>query len=325
MMKLLSLKLICPLLLCILTVPGVSAQDATGIYGKYNRSVKGDPQGASYLYMLKDYHYVIVFFGGAQLGTWTLSEQGLVVFRPHMPSSRFQLYGRHNPDIKDSTRICFQQFAEEETFIGTGGEGAGQPLLQRVFNPEPNCFGYPYVYRFQGKKKNFVFANKPYRDEDSVEARQLYPFSNPDGYNDFIAVYHKPGGEYEPFVARWNGKALAFSEDDIDVPSPFEEGEDREFLDELSHANPDPDTIFFNPRYKEAPDVAQDTLNFTYHKEKGAYISTLNYREGEEYDREADDFNRMNIVYPFRKLQPGAPVKGSFTLAGGSLFHASCE
>lgn len=325
MKLLLNPKLILIIFLYGLAAPGVFAQETTGIYGKYNRSVKGDPQGASYLYMLKDHHYVIVFFGGAQVGTWTLADQGLVTFTPRKPSLRFQLYGRHNPDIKDSTRICFQQFAEEETFIGTDQENASTPLLQRVFNPEPNCFSYPYVYRFPGRKKDFVFANRPYRDEDSLEARQLYPFRNPEEYNDFIAVYHTPNGEYEPFMARWNGKALAFSEEDIDEPSPFNEGEEREFLDELSRANPDPDTVFFNPRYKEADNVAQDTLNFVYNKTKAAYISPLNYREGEEYDTDADDFNRMSIVYPFRKLQAGTPVKGRFALAPGSLFQVSCE
>ncbi len=313
------------LLQCGNAGPVAMAQDTGAIYGKYNRGVKGDPQGASYLYVLKNHRYVIVFFGGAQTGIWELSKNNLVTFTPRTPAARFQLYGRHNPDQKDSTRICFQRFSDEETFIGTIGVEMATPLLQRVFNPDPNCFSYPYVYCFPGVKKDFVFADKPYGNGDMPEASLLYPFQNLEGYNDFIAAYFTPHGEYRPFMARLTPKGLAFSEEDIAPAGAIDAEEEREFLDAFNNANPDPDTVFFNPRYNEAPDVSGDTLNYTYNSKKQAYVSPMNYTEGEEYEKDADDFNRMNIVYPFRRLKAGVSLKREFTIAPGSLFQVSCR
>jgi len=303
-----------------------SGQNAPDLAGVYNRSFKGDPHGASYLFVLEGHRYIITYFGGAQIGSWKMAKEHIVEFTPDVSPHPFVIYGRHNPMIGDSTRIFFNGFEEEETFIHPGPIGKEKPLMQRVFNKDPNCFGFPYVHKFAGIKTDLSFVNIGMMDFSGEGPRDIYTFQNEEKYNDFAAYYFEKKQEDRPFYAMVKDGKLYFDEEDYAEKHPLPEtGEDAEFIRSLAGFERIPEEVFYNPYYGTCENAGKDTLNYEFHEAKNAYISPLNYTEGEELVKGDNAFNTCSIVYAFKKLSAFSVTKRVFEIDEKPLFQVSCE
>lgn len=320
-------KYILILSLIFISYQGIG-QTVPDIVGTYDRSHHGDPQGASKLFVLKDHKYVIVFFGGAQTGTWNIGEDSLVTFEPAVTKERFTIYGRHNKDLGDSTRIGFMDFTSEDTFIHFGDPGKEKPVMKKVFNDSPNCLSFPYLYKYKGVAPQISFVNKPYqREGDEVAVQDLYTFQNPEHYNDFIAYFFKEARRKRPLTAIAKKGRLYFEEDDSEEKGPLpDRKEELDMIMAVSHIEVNPAEVYFNPFYGQyEKDVKNDKLNYTYNEAKGAYISPGNYKEGEEYKKDDESFNRMYIIYAFKAIQPSAKVKRPYDIDQVPLFTVKCK
>ena len=56
---------------------------------------------------------------------------------------------------------------------------------------------------------------------------------------------------------------------------------------------------------------------------KNAWISPLNYKEGEEYNKGDNAFNETHIIYVFDAIK-GAKSKTAFTIDEAPLFTRHC-
>lgn len=322
------------LLLTIFLSLSIQAQMNTintdSLPGRYHRSGGGDPLGGSDLFILPDNRFVVTYFGGAISGQWRLNDK-MVIFTPTAASQPFQLFGRHNPKLGDTTRIFFQGFQDDETFIRLNFQPGDTASMQRVFNISPNCFGFPYVTTFPGKTANIALACKPYIDsrEDEATTQPIYKFSNTQNYNDFTVFYMSARKAPRGFRVLPKDNRVYFSETSYAEKRPLpQSGEDHEFIQQLAVRKAETDTVFFNPWYKQAPhSLVQDTFNYKYIAERDMYINFLNYKEEDEYIKGEDGFNNMFVVYPFHILRPAeAPVKQKFTIATTKpLFIAQCD
>ena len=75
------------------------------IAGSYYQS-SGNPEGGTSFIVSPNNHFVVAYFGGVQKGTWKLLENDTYEFIYHS-EPKFVLYGRQNPQLKDSVAISF--------------------------------------------------------------------------------------------------------------------------------------------------------------------------------------------------------------------------
>lgn len=302
------------------------AQHSTNIVGLYSPSKNRSPEGNAHVYILSNHIYVVPYFGGVQVGRWEIGKDSMVTFNPKVYPYPFVFWGRHNKDLGDSVRIYFSDFDNDENFIALGNTGA-QPQLQRVFNESPNCVPYPSVYKFTKHTDTIQVATIPY-DHGENRVPDIYTFINEEHYNDFIAFHIRRKSDDHPFYAQVKKGELYFNEDDFSVKYPLpQEGEDLAFIQQFSQTIDSdlPDTMFYNPYYKNCDEEVYDTMNYHYDVNKGAFISLHNYEEGEEYTPMDDSYNRCFIIYPFKQLRQFTKVKQRFTIMGKPLFNFSCE
>jgi len=315
---LLSILMICSLCSC--------AQNEPDISGTYDRGQHGDPQGFADLFVLKNHTFAIVFFGGGVAGTWKI-EQNQVIFTPYVLPQTFAIYGRHNPDLTDSTRMAFMGFTDDQTFVNTGANQNGKAVMKRVFNPNPNCLDFPNVTKFKGIQQQISFVNALYHPEaEPAVPQETYTFGNTAQYNDFISYYYTPKKSYRPFSASLTKGGLQFRGDEITAKKPLpSRKEDLEMLNSFQQNDLNPPEVQFNPYYggEAKTDVTKDNLNYTYNKKKNAWISQLNYTEGEEYTKSDDAFNQRNIIYVFKAIKPVTSIK-TYTIDEVPLFTRLC-
>jgi len=304
-------------------------QAQSNIAGIYKQR-SNDPQGGASMFVLEDHKFVVVFFGGALVGEWSINGND-VEFKPFKSDQHFLIYGRHNPDLKTTSRIYFQGFNERETFIGFGEKQAEKQLLKRVFNVSPNCVPYPSVSKFRDIFSKIYLSDQPDHfgdvESDPKAKRNIYAFTNKEKYNDFIAYYIKDNREEEPFYAKLKGGELTFERENFSAKRPLPtSGEDFEFIEKIAHAPRSTDKVFYNPFYNRTAEDVNDIHNWKFNEKKNAYISFLNYTEGEEYKPEAQDaYNKMNIVYQFNILPLTDKVVAPFSIDNKPLFTATCD
>lgn len=296
----------------------------TNIAGVYKRS-SGNPEGGNTFFIFEDNRFVVAFFGGVITGTWTM-DKNKIYFKPNVKEHSFYLYGRHNKDLKTTTRIYFQGFNEDPTFIGLGKKQGEKPLLRSVLNENPNCVPYPSVAKFGEVPAEILFTDAPYGDD--APKRNVYTFENPEKYNDFIAYYAKEDRDRRPFDAELKGGKIHFGYDDkgsTKYPLPTK-GEDFEFIKQILDAPQSTDKVFYNPFYNESVENVNDKLNWKFDEGKNAFINFLNYVEGEENrPDEQDAYNKMNIVYQFNLLKLGKKQPADFAREAKPLFVATCK
>lgn len=296
----------------------------TNIAGVYKRST-GNPEGGNTFFIFDNHKFAVAFFGGVIVGTWMV-ENNIIYFTPNVKEHSFYIYGRHNKDLKDSSKIYFQGFNEEKTFVGLGKKQAEKPLLTSVFNDNPNCVPYPSVAKFGEIPAQILFTDLPYGNDDAKRA--MYIFDNSEKYNDFVAYYVKDDLERRPFDAKLKGDKIYFGQDEngtTKYPLPTK-GEDFEFIKKLLDAPESTDKVFYNPFYNESGEDVNDKLNWKFDESKNAYINFQNYVEGEENrPDEQDAYNKMNIVYQYNLLKLAKKQHENFAKEAKPLFVANCE
>jgi hypothetical protein len=302
----------------------VNAQDQ--IAGVYKLS-SGNPEGGNTFFIFNDHRFVVTFFGGVLVGTWSIQDKQ-VNFKPFVSEHQFYIYGRHNSDLKNGSRIYFQGFQEEPTFIGFGKMQLDQPLLKSVFNPNPNCVSYPSVAKFNEVPTQILLSNQSDYQSNQGLKRNVYTFSNTEKYNDFIAYYQEDSQDKKPFSATLKGGKLFFGYDEkgaVKYPLPTK-GEDFQFIKQILEAPTSVDKVFYNPFYNQSNENLNDKYNWKFDERKNAYINIHNYVNGEENrPKEQDAYNKMNIIYQFNLLKLVEKKVKPFAIDRKSLFVAICK
>jgi hypothetical protein len=302
------------------------AQIPVDIEGAYSPGRSGgSPEGGAHLFILGDSVYVVAYFGGVQVGKININADHLVTFSPSYYPYDFAVWGRHSKETGDSIRVHFSNFERAGSFIGFGKPGTG-PALQRVFNPDPNCFSFPYVCKFKAKADTILLSVRV-NDKDEHSRPGLYQFINTAGFNDFIIYYFDKKEDNRPFYAKLKDGKLVFEDQSFLSKKPLPDGENLAFIKEAASAAGKgiEDTLLYNPFYNNCREDIYDTLNYRYDSSKNAYINFPNYEEGEENQTSDDGYNRCYILYPFRQLKQFYKESRPFTVLEKPLFTAKCR
>jgi hypothetical protein len=325
--KIMAMCLLLSLVFLSLSSCKPPAKPEPAIAGVYNTSSGGDPQGGGGLYILPDHRFVMLFFGGAAMGTWEISDT-TVLFKPQFKPTGFRLYGRRNTKLGDSIRIYFEGF---DTF-GTAAIGFNAPAktVKQVFNDSPNCTEYPTVGKFKGIPQNIVLAARTVDENGRLAANPdwyIYTCNNPDKHNDFIALYNPETNHprLQDFRGSIHNGKLNFAQKSSEK-KPLPGASEMKAIYQLLNMPMDPESAYYNPYYKEAmAGVEKDTLNYKFNSGKGAYINFQNYKEGEENKPVKDgDYNNMNVIYRYRKLNY-TTTSGPVKLDAKPIFTAKCK
>ena len=323
--------------------------------GAFAMSHEHDPQGNAALFVLENNRYVIVYFGGAEVGSWKKVRDSFVVFFPYTAPAPYELYGHYNPALKDSLRIYLTGFTNDACYMAFNVVDTTVPVLQRVSDPSSNCRTYHNVYHFASGATTLSFAHQSYPAYGEVATKSdLYTFTNGAGYNDFIAYHYSSKHDNHAFFALWSKQQLYFNH----FPEEYfgaayknrlpailagktrfwydktngnrrgalpNKGEDAALIRGLGAEIVVPDTVFYNPFYKELPmDSRTLQQEYTYHPQKAAYLDK-EYIEGEENGDAYKNYNSDNLIYLFKRLPTVTTKATGFSTNEKPLFNYICD
>lgn len=307
-----------------------NAQNSPNIMGLYNLG-SSSPEGGSHLFVLENGNYAITYFGGLQTGKWKITEENVCKFYPNIKESKFELFGRHNKDLKDSTKLFFNGFENSETFIQLRAVKEEENTMQRVFNIGANCFSPPYVHTFKTIANCISFMSIQYGDDDTKHSIIL--IENPKGYNDFVANFIKVDNyEVQPLIARFKDDKLFFEENFTAERTPLDEfGEDVEFIKKVIDMESNRDTIYLNPSYnlfgQLDDDQGQQDIHehHVFNEQKNAFIDTAYYVEGIEYANSEASYEDMSIIYSYSALKEYSKKSAKYKINEKTLFQVNCD
>lgn len=306
-----------------------NAQNSTNIIGLYNLG-SSSPEGGSHLFVLENENYAITYFGGIQTGKWKLTKENTYMFTPNSQKSKFELFGRHNKDLKDNTKVFFNGFENNQTFIQLRKTKEETYIMQQVFNTDANCFSFPYVHTFNTIANSISMMYKNYNEDGNP----IISFKNPEGYNDFVANFIQVDShESRPFFASFKDDKLYFKNDDYSQRTSIDnESEDIKFIKKFIDKEVNKDTtIYLNPSYNtfgqlDSEEEDQDIHeHHVFNKQKNAFINTEYYIEGEEFIKTDNSFENMSIIYAYKILKEHTKEVEKYKLNKNSLFIVKCD
>ncbi len=243
---------------CLLTfVSIVNAQQIPDLIGKYYQpGTPGDGAGGTYMYLLENNRFAIIAYATFVTGTWQMDSMHVVTLVPKNPEQQFILYGRHNPQLNSGYKLKFEGFEDNPLLMGRNTTDS----LQRIFNPDANCFHYPYVYTFNKKDQSIAFTILP----DSSYQSEGYIYLLDSLHNDFLAYYINPSQFHKPiqFLAKAGGGLQGMDHKNTMIKHPINE-EDLEELNEIEQE--------FSTAYKPNP-------SDQYHKISPHQIKIITYK-----------------------------------------------
>lgn len=207
----------------------------------------------------------------------------------------FEIYGKHNPKLKDSTRIMLSHTTDDETFMQIGELNKTKPKLQRI-HYDINCQKFPEVFSTTQKIDTLSFTSLPYfQSEEENYVHQIYTYYNIEKYNDLIVHYH--------------------TENSINK------------LASIYNVNTTPDIELFTVKYKsshEEFDSDAFKIKYVLDENRKVYYDKLNYKEGEENAQDYD-FNNQNLFFIYKKMKKFKVIKSEILMNNKSIFKNNCQ
>ncbi len=300
------------------------------IMGEYSLAFgHSSPEGGARLYILEDNKFAIGYFGGAQIGHWKIVKGQFLHLIPLRPKYPFAIYGRHNPNIKDSTKIVFKRFGRSpHSFIHLGKLDQVTHLTP-VYNKDYNCSSYPSKTIVEGIHEEISLAYKIWYGEEKSNELELFSFQNPKAYNDFVVYGYIDNYKLKPLRVIIDGDKLIFGKNEYTTRRPFEDDESESLIKEISGAYNEFTTIskYYNLGYKEFDEETILSEIYTYNSRDNTYISSYydcKTEEGKDCYK-ADDYDNVKVVNKYDVLQNISTSKKKYMIHDESLIYSVCE
>ena len=296
-----------------------SAQNSPDLTGTYSLG-SHSPEGGSHLIVLENGTFAIAYFGGIIIGQWQLISGNTYRFSMNTQDNQFELFGRHNKDLKDSAKFYFVGFENSETFISLNESNKEPHTLKRVFNAGANCFSYPYAHTFSTPANTISFASIEY----SRGSGPVITFTNPKGYNDFVTFFKEQEGRGKSFSATFKNDTLYLEDSKTSQRSPLkEDDEDIKSLKKIMAQQSPADALYLNPMYNRFDKDIEK--HHVFDEQKGAFIDSMLYKEGQEDIQSDKAYGDMSILYEYKALKEYSAESVKFKIDDDSLFQESCD
>ncbi|MCL5246224.1 hypothetical protein M4I21_10425 [Cellulophaga sp. 20_2_10] len=297
------------------------------LIGAYNLSFGSrSPEGSPTLFLYHQNKYVITSFGEIQMGTWRVVKEKYLHLNPNKTKYPFNVYGRYNPSIGDTTKTSFLGDRFSYRTLITYNETSKNPInLTPIFNKDANCFDFPYVHKTTSVPKQISLALNQSYEESADQKITLYNFKNTTNFNDFIVFEHTRAENKMPIRVLIDGNKLVFRESQVTEKSslPKVGSEDDTFLKEMSTINNTPETIYYNFGYKQFKSEEINSKNYSYNKKLNNFI----YREKvpPSYEKNVSAYDNFLQVNKYIMLQDVTQQQKEFKIDKKSIIYTVCD
>jgi len=301
------------------------------IVGSYHIP-SGNPEGSAELVAYSDNRFIIVFFGGMINGEWKLKDS-TVHFIPDSEPDSFILYGRKTTTLKDSARIIFQNFENDNSkYVNfESSHKDSVPNMQQVFNDHANCFSYPYLYKSTEAIQKLRFTTKQDYWDKSTEY-DVYIFDNTNAYNDFVAISNPKNFEKEPFNAIYkNGGllfgGLLFNRDEVSIKKDLSELDEEEdiFLKNFANLKSIGDIMYYDKEHFPIdPGLGFKIEYYQYDKVNDLYFNPDPEKTKDSFDFDYSE-SRNSELLPYKRMVKLNVLKQPIKINIKPLFIAKCD
>ncbi len=303
-----------------------SSEQTMKIVGSYTISRDHSPEGSPRLYVFADHIYAIPYFGGMIVGTWEIVKDQYIHFKPLRPKFPFVMYGRHNKEIGDSTKMMFRGRDFNHYTRICMSKGTQENLTcTPVFNEGANCFSYPESYKttVEGIYSEIGFTGvNLYGDQYKKGKGRLYNVKNPEGYNELIIKEYIEMSNTQSFRGTIIEDGLLFEEELS--PRPLSDSDKEGFLmiKEILLSSFEPEEeVYYNAGYKSFSKENMETSDYVYNETDNVY----NYVHKDYNQYEKKDYDTPNVVYPYKRLKTVEAKLTSYTVTEGSMLYTVCD
>lgn len=206
----------------------------------------------------------------------------------------FDVYGRYNPALKDSSKVMLSHTTDEDTFMHIGTLHQVKPRMLRIHS-NINCQKYPEVFSTIKKLDTLSFTAFPYYNlEEKNYKHKIYTFSDTENYNDFIVFYHPR--------------------------------KNIEQLSTLHNVHSTPDFYLFTQQYNNSHEEFESDQfkdKYTLDQKRQVYIDQLNYVDGEE-NKIDYDYNNQNLLFIYKKIKSFTILKKEIEIDNEVVFKSHC-
>ena len=297
------------------------------IMGSYSLSFgHRSPEGSPTLFLYKENKYVIASFGEVQMGTWRVIKEKYLHLTPNKAKKPFNVYGRYNPNIGDSTHTSFLGDRFRYNTLITYGETTKNPVnLSPIFNKDANCFSFPYIHKTSGKPNQISLAFNQNYEESPDQKVMLTTYKNPNNFNDFIIFEYTRDQNKMPIRVLIDGNKLIFRESQVTEKSPLPKAgsEDDTFLKEMSTINNTPEAIYYNFGYKQFKSEEINSKSYKYNKKLNNYV--YRGKVPPTYEEDTSDYHNFLQVNKYEMLQDVTQQQKQFTIAKKSIIYTVCD
>ena len=287
------------------------------IIGSYDLSFgHKSPEGSPTLILYNQNEYVIETFDALQVGTWQVVKGKYLHLFPNKSKSPLTIYGRHNPNIGDSTYTSFLGDRFSDKTLITYEQTTKKPInLSPIFNKDANCFSFPYIHKTSGKPDQISLAYNQNYEEFTEQEVTLYTFKNSKSFNDFIIFEHTRNINGMPADILIGDNKLIFDEDSIAIKYSS------------SGENTTEDTnsrfIYYNSGYKIFKSELINSKQYSYNKKDNNYLYDKNLET--TYEPDISDYHNYYQVNKYEKLQDLTKEQKQFTIAKKSIIYTVCD
>ena len=284
---------------------------AKSIVGQYSMSFGNySPEGGASLALLDNQRYVIASFGVVLVGDWRIVKGKYLHLIPHRTEYPFYVFGRHNTELGDNTRLKLDGDGFNELALIHYGS-----IDEKVPNLTPtssiNKQGL-YDVEIPRKLEAISLADRDYENNGGKEI-DIYTFDNPKGFNNLHLLEFTRLARRETMKAIIGDNGLTFEQGNTKKrPLPEASTPNAQFYAEISEIKPFPKTLYYNlaGRAFNSRDIEQD--NYTFDDNLKAYVANIKCNKD---CLAADDYDNTDIFYEYQLLEDVTVQQSKFRIA----------
>lgn len=162
----------------------------------------GEPMSGVYLSILPNATYTVAYFGGIDVGTWSINPEtgNLEMLHVNNRYENFYVYGRKNTSLANGTIRLEFDGKSPKTLVSFDNQKGAAPQMRPIFNQNFNCAKYPDSYSVIVSSRDVVKVHVAIpmgelnneMPQETVQPIDIvdYSFDTTGQYNDYVIDYN---------------------------------------------------------------------------------------------------------------------------------------
>ena len=286
---------------------------AKSIVGQYSMSFNSghSPEGGVTLALLENQKYVIVSFGTVLVGDWRIVKGQYLHLLPYRTEYPFYVFGRHDAELQDATKIRFEGGGfSKSTLIRYGEISQDIPILMPILNIDHQ---YPYDVVIPHTPRALSLAYNSNYENNGDEDIDIYTFDNDEQLNDFYILEFNKLKRIKATKAIIGKNEIRFEDGATKKrPLPKASSNDAKYYAEVSDIKPFPKVLYYNLAGRSFGSRGIEQNNYTFNNSLKAYVANTQCNTN---CPAADDYDNTDIFYEYKSLEDITVQQSKFKIA----------